>query len=229
MDPLSNFHHAAALHLAKVSPALAALNAHRAQRETKRTISPLHCSRCGHIAVTTRLSSAPRTRHACQKRKTKQFIVTQNESTCRYLVRSCAACGNIESHKLVNNSQSPRTRVSQTIDLPKAASVDDLRTRSLPSVKDPKIEPSDPPFSGAKRGKTQTTQISNVPMTSGNKQVDSSLQPKSALPAEKTGSKRVKKKSALQEMLARSKEQNVNRLKENNQEGGGLSAFLSGL
>lgn len=245
----TDFRNCALPALAAASPALAARYAIRARRTCPNIkLSPLHCPRCGHLALSTRLqrqrkSTSSRV-HRTNKGKDKRPHPQQHpppHSHYTSIRRTCAACGFTDA-EAVAVAGDP-VRASLKANFPKTASTraNARSAKAFPSGQelDAVQRPSD------KVAEAPSVKVSFAPEMKATVQSTPNTSQASAGSAPRAGasigsqrdtkpvssaslsSKRAKKKSGLQEMLARSREQKSK--KEDGAPGSGLAAFLSGL
>ena len=234
---------------AAASPALGALHAIRARRSSPHIeLSPLHCARCGSLALSRRLERKSRaTSRSSRVRKTnkgkdKRLPPQQHPpppSHCSYIRITritCAACGHTDTEAIAADDQ--RAHPELKADYPISVSARTITDSSSVAAQDPSVV--EEPIS-SQRSPDNITEIigqSNLVEIKTPEQSTSSMFPavvsvdrprdsKISSSSVSSASKRTKKRSGLQEMLARSKEQK--RDKEENVPGNGLAAFLSGL
>lgn len=245
----TDFRNCALPALAAASPALAARYAIRARRTCPNIeLSPLHCPRCGHLALSTRLqrqrkSTSSRV-HRTNKGKDKRPHPQQHPPHSHYtsIRRTCAACG-FTAAEAVAVAGDP-VRASLKANFPKTASTraNARSAQAFPSgqeldvVQRPSDKVAEAPsvkVSFAPEMKATVQSTPNTPQASAGSapravpSLELQKGTKPVLSSASLSSKRAKKKSGLQEMLARSREQKSK--KEDGTPGSGLAAFLSGL
>lgn len=212
----------AALHT--ISPGLAATHATRLRREKLSVPSPLHCARCGHLSVTTRVAAAQnprsnlRTSHY-SKRKNKDVVTTRPSKRGPCITKLCSSCGFSEVMRLAVHTETNirlantdlRTNVNE-----RAEAAADLKSNYKEN------EPQDERYSKSKVSASNAKDSGSRPSRTSQPNTSSSSVRQPPASSKKS------KKSGLQEMLARSKEKE--RQTENTTERhGGLAAFLVGL
>lgn len=252
MDSLTaNFQLNASL-LSTFSPSLAAHHASRARRTAAShpyalALSPLHCPRCSRFPVTTRVIA--KQRRTSGTKKTMHSLHAQGQSSKRgpRVYKSCAACG------YVGDEVAERKEGGRELNVPRATAnasrtaspLPHFETLASPSIStfiSPEVIKVPEAASNVHSNSTTTDSKRNVRASvSGLTPVSRSSSP--IVPASSvithptsnlsqsssSSTKRQKKRSGLQEMLARSKEQSGKRKAGEAQDGGGLAAFLRGL
>ncbi|KAL5490210.1 hypothetical protein ACEPAI_5043 [Sanghuangporus weigelae] len=257
---------AAYLLASQVSPSLAALHAHRATIQSRLpvTLTPLHCPRCTHAPMSTRVvanaSKQRTTRRSTTKNgnnnKTQSVQARKSQSSLPRgsrvrVMKSCAACGYVgeeaferseDSSSNENNEQASRSAPSGTdlddalsspsVPVSRSASatpalVKETETRSN-TQQDISIQSSAAKLK-AKQAQATTTVARNTGSPLSQTEPPGVSSP-STLPVLQSRSaiKRQKKKTGLQEMLARSKVRKQTE-KDHGQDGERLAAFLSAL
>ncbi|KAI5124837.1 hypothetical protein M0805_005467 [Coniferiporia weirii] len=222
----------AALHA--FSPTFAALHATRARHSARPvTLSPLHCSRCGHLAVTTRIASVSA---SSRRTRTNTSAGQKRQKYKRVIRRTCTACSFVDSTPIAQAMEActPRPHPASS---PEAASLAPVSTDRIIHVPATPNSPS-PDLSargdgnGGGAGLKSEARVPVRDLTPALTPTEPSpgLGRKSniTIPVQSGGLSKRTKKSGLQEMLARSKEA-AKRTKDEGQAGGGLAAFLGGL
>lgn len=245
----TDFRNCALPALAAASPALAARYAIRVRRTCPNVeLSPLHCPRCGHLTLSTRLQRQRQPRstssrvHRTNKGKDKHPHPQQHpppHSHCTSIRKTCAACG-FTVAEAVAVAGDP-VRASLKANFPRTASNQAnarsaLSGQELDAIHRPSDNVAEAPsvkVSFAPEMKATVQSTPNTPQASAGSapragaSIGSQRDTKPVLSSASLSSKRAKKKSGLQEMLARSREQKSK--KEDGAPGSGLAAFLSGL
>ena len=211
----------AALH--PVSPGLAAVHATRLRRERLPVLSPLHCARCGHVSVTTRIVAAQKPRsdsktRRSSKRENKGVVAPSKRGLHR--IKHCSSCGFTEATRLAVRDEA---NVNELMANTSYASITvDKRTGTVANVKDDR-----------KDGESQTeldseSKAQATAKDTGPRPVQP-IQPKS-IPSSIRHPPVLLKKKGLQDMLARSKAKAKEGKEDNMNKGhGGLAVFLGGL
>lgn len=209
----------AALH--PVSPGLAAVHATRLRREKLPVLSPLHCARCGHVSVTTRIVAAQKPRsdsktRRSSKRENKGVVAPSKRGLHR--TKHCSSCGFTEATRLA-----VRDEANELITSTSYASITvDKKTETVANVNDDR-----------KDGESQTeldseSKAQTAAKDTGPRPVQP-IQPKS-ISSSTRHPQAPFKKEGLQDMLARSKARTKEGKDDNMNKGhGGLAAFLGGL
>ncbi|KAH8118576.1 hypothetical protein DFH11DRAFT_683637 [Phellopilus nigrolimitatus] len=245
------------------SPSYAALHASRNRRSAslglRHAASPLHCSRCGHFGVSTRLIHTPnkrtRTNIRMQKdSKHKTVLPTPDQRVSargKRMCKTCTACGFVDVQAVrqdddvlrnvlhaASGSDVQATSTASPARSTSPALTPKERSRTVPvSAFEGLVETNasmqgDVVWSNAE-GKARAPG-NNVASRRATPAETPSVPQRSApgsSPAPSAGSlaKRSKKKAGLQEMLARSKEKKAKRAEDEGKGSSGLAAFLSGL
>lgn len=215
--------------LSSVSPALAALHATRAQNSYCSSqpyvhpLSPLHCPRCAHLPVTTRVVANSK------QRRTRGSKTENAENTIRppsrglRVQRSCAACGYVGVQAVKRNDINA---IETTPSCPsrQAASPAVIGSTAVAGTRD------DNTLTESSKGKAraETPLPVDRPVHVSSDARPSPSSPVHSQPGSVT--KRQKKRAAgLQEILSRSKKQTQNSQRDGVQSANDLAAFLSGL
>ncbi|OBZ70402.1 hypothetical protein A0H81_10008 [Grifola frondosa] len=200
--------------LSRVSPGLASLHASRARllNPTDTSLLVSHCSKCGaHL-----LDGFGMVRSVRKKRR-----LSSGSSFARVVRKSCKICGHAEEVPIetTNATLFPKPRAGI-----KPQHVSSFNASYSPATSQPSA-PSQPTVSSLSRSPSVNPPSSGRSSERSSTPIMSSQEPSSVLAASRSQA-RSKKKSGLQQMLARNRERQE---QEKQIKGQGISAFLQGL
>lgn len=168
--------------------------------------SPLHCERCGHLAVSSRIVRKSLSNNKQSSKQRSQNELPDGQRTAsRSIRRTCTRCGHVEYRACP-----PSPRKTDRRSVTTTPSVIEIEERQM----------SDSP---AQHTESISTAVVHHPEADSKPISREQEQQKK----DDKSSRRQKKKAGLQEMLAKEKERRKER--EDQARGGGLAAFLTGL
>ncbi|KIJ56804.1 hypothetical protein M422DRAFT_40387 [Sphaerobolus stellatus SS14] len=230
VDPLS--HQSTIIDaLRTISPGLAALHASRLTRkqhalqspEQRTPLTPRTCTRCGYASLSVRVRTRSTSTKGIQpegnkneNKKNKEKASLPTRTRTRVLERTCPTCGFVEAVPLPRGNAQLYTSVRRRVSAP-IVSRSEMQPVPQAQIQAQPCIPSPSPSVSASSSKANSMANSPVPASPVPK-------PEGVPP------KRNKKKSGLQELLARNRareEQEKNKMKKGT--AGSLSSFLEDL